>query len=480
MSENHFSGLEPASVFSYFEALCRIPHGSGNTGAISDYLVSFARKRNLRHLQDEKGNVIIFQPGTAGYENHPPVILQGHMDMVCEKDPQSPIDMEHQGLEVRHDGEVVFAEGTTLGGDDGIALAYVLALMDDPDIPHPPLEAVFTVDEEVGMLGADALDASPLSGRTLINLDSEDEGIFTVSCAGGTRVDLTLPVQRRAVYGPCVLLKVDGLQGGHSGAEIHRNRANANKVMGLFLSRIQELMPVCITSLSGGSKDNAIPRSCQAKLVAMGIGLERINDVARNLQEEIRREYDEPDTLIEAFDLDALGGNAVVSEDSAKIIGLLCGLPNGVQALSTKIPGLVQTSLNLGILRLNDALELTVSVRSSVEEEKEALVRKLSELSDFYGASFSRRGDYPAWEYRDESPLRDLCIAVYREMYGSEPEVLAIHAGLECGLLSRKLPGLDCISFGPQMHDIHTSRETLEIRSVERVWQFLRMVLERL
>ena len=480
MNAVRLAGLEPASVFGYFEHLCSIPHGSRNTKAISDYLVSFAKEHGLRYLQDDSNNVIIFQDGTAGYEDHAPVILQGHMDMVCEKDADCPIDMATEGLDVTHDDKFVYANGTTLGGDDGIAVAYALALMDAKDIPHPPLEVIITVDEEIGMLGADAIDLSALRGRRLINLDSEDEGIFTVSCAGGATSQITMKAPRRPVYGPCVKLTVEGLQGGHSGADIDKNRANANKVMGEFLSRVQQLMPICITGLEGGSKDNAIPRSCTVTLVAMGINLERINGVAEQLQQEIREQYNEPDAIVRGDDVDALGGNALSTQDSAKVVTLLCSAPNGIQAMSKSMPGLVQTSLNMGIAKLDDNLQLTFSVRSSVNSEKEELIQQLKDLAAFHEADYSQMGDYPAWEYREESPLRDLMVAKYTEMFGQAPQVLAIHAGLECGLLGDKLPGLDAISVGPQLHDVHTSRETMEFESVKRTWDYLLEVLKAL
>ena len=474
------AGLEPASVFGYFEEICAIPHGSRNTKAISDYLVDFAKEHNLRYIQDSSNNVIIFQEGTAGYEDHAPVILQGHMDMVCEKDADCTLDMAVDGLDITHDEECVFAKGTTLGGDDGIAIAYALALLADKSIPHPPLEVIITVDEEIGMLGAAAIDLSELNGRTLINLDSEEEGVFTVSCAGGATATINLPVERRAVYGPCIRLTVDGLQGGHSGAEIHKNRANANKIMGEFMSRIQQLMPLCLTAFSGGSKDNAIPRSCQATMVAMGINLERINEIAETLQSEVRAQYDEPEATVQAFDVDALGGNALTTECTAKVIGLLCATPNGVQAMSQEMPELVQTSLNLGIAKLGTAMSLTFSVRSSVNNEKQELLSRLAELAKFYDASYSQMGEYPAWEYKQDSRLRELMVETYTRMFGKEPLVLAIHAGLECGLLGDKLPGLDCVSIGPQMHDIHTSRERLEIESTKRTWEFLLEILKAL
>ena len=480
MEAQKLAGIEPQEVFACFEKLCAIPHGSRNTKAISDYLVAFAREQGIRCIQDNLNNVILFGEGTCGMENHAPVILQGHMDMVCEKDPGCSLDMAAEGLDVTHDDTCVYAKGTTLGGDDGIAVAYAMALLMDKTIPHPPLEVIITVDEEIGMLGAAGIDLSMLRGRRMINLDSEEEGIFTVSCAGGATAVLSLPNNRHAVYGPCIRLAVDGLQGGHSGAEIHKNRANANKVMGEFLGRIQKLMPLCLTSFSGGSKDNAIPRSCQATAVAMGIHLERINEVAAALQAEIREKYDEPEATVQAFDVDALGGNGLSTEDTAKVVALLCAAPNGVQAYSADIPGLVQTSLNLGIAKLGERFTATFSVRSSVNQEKQALLDKLRDLVGFYGGSYSQMGEYPAWEYRKDSALRDTMVRIYRQMFGKEPEVLAIHAGLECGLLGQKIPGLDCVSIGPQMHDIHTSREKLEIASTERTWRFLLAVLKAL
>ena len=480
METKRLAGLEPAAVFGYFEEICAIPHGSRNTKMISDYLVDFAKKNGLRYIQDADNNVILFGEGSCGLETRPPVILQGHMDMVCEKDADCPIDMATEGLDVTHDGNVVFAKGTTLGADNGIAVAMAMAILADKSIPQPPLEVIITVDEEIGLLGAASVDLSELKGRTMINLDSEGEGIFTVSCAGGCTAALSLPVERRAVYGPCIRLVVDGLQGGHSGADIHRNRGNANKIMGEFMSRIQKLMPLCLTSLAGGTKDNAIPRSCQATLVAMGIHLERINAIAEELQAEVRETYHEPEATVQAFDVDALGGNGLTTESTAKIISLLCAAPNGVQAWSQDIEGLVQTSLNLGVIKLGERFHATLSVRSSVNTEKLELLAQLKQLADMFDASYVENGNYPAWEYKKESHLRDVMVETYKDMFGKDASVEAIHAGLECGLFSEKLPGLDCVSIGPQMHDIHTSRERLEIASTERTWKFLLEVLKNL
>jgi len=480
MNAVKLAGLKPENVFAYFEELCAIPHGSGNTKQISDYLVSFAKEKGLRYIQDSANNVIIFKDATAGFEDHPAVILQGHMDMVCEKDENCSIDMEKEGLDVTHDGSWVYANGTTLGGDDGIAIAYALAILDSDDVQHPALEVVITVDEEIGMLGADVIDVSMLKGRTLLNIDSEEEGIFTISCAGGATATIKLPAPRHPVYGPCVRLCVDGLQGGHSGVEIHKNRANANKVMGEFLSRVQKVMPFCLTSFGGGAKDNAIPRSCQATLVMLGMNAEKINDIAAHLQQEIREQYDEPDAVIFGDNVDALGGNALSTELTAKVIAMLCAAPNGVQKMSEDIPGLVQTSLNLGIAKLAEDMVLTFSVRSSVNAEKLELLEKLEKLAQFHDACYTMMGDYPAWEYKADSNLRNTMVDVYTRMFGKTPEVVAIHAGLECGLLSEKLPGLDCVSIGPDMQDIHTSRERLNIASTQRTWEFLLEILKNL
>ena len=475
------SALEPRQVFHFFRENCANPHGSGNTKAISDYLVAFAKERSLSCIQDKLNNVLIFAPASQGYEDHPPVIVQGHMDMVCAKDPDSTHDFETDGLELRTDGKFLYANGTTLGGDDGIAVAYALALLDSKDIPHPPLEVVITVDEETGMYGAAGVDLSMLKGRMLLNIDSEEEGIFTVACAGGCRSTLRLPLERRAVYGPCIELRIEGLRGGHSGMEINRNRCNANKAMGELLSRIQEKVRLCLTSLTGGSADNAISFSARAKAVAMSMDLEPINEIVEQFQAEIRREYDEPNAQVIASNVDALGGNALTAQSTSQVVALLCAAPNGVQAMCAAMPELVQTSLNLGVMAIEgDWLRLTFAVRSSVNEEKQALLEKLRQLAQFHGAQYSQTGDYPAWEYKEDSVLRPVLVEVYREMFRKEPQVVSIHAGLECGLLGEKLPGLDSVSLGPNMYDIHTSREKLDIASAQRIWEFLLAVLKKL
>jgi len=481
MNDMKLKGVAPSEVFGYFEQICAIPHGSGNIDAISDYLVDFAKTHNLRYIQDESKNVIIFGDATPGYKDHAPVILQGHMDMVCEKDADCPIDMEKEGLDVTSDGEYVFAKGTTLGGDNGIAVAFMLALLADETIAHPPLETIFTVDEEIGLLGATSIDISMLGGRMLINLDSEEEGVFTVSCAGGARFCLNMPLERRVVYGPCIRLTVEGLRGGHSGVDIDKNRANANKVMAELLSRVRQAMPICLSRLQGGAKDNAITHRCQATLVTLGVKPEQINDIASTLQAEIREKYDEPNALIYGDNVDdVFGANALTSEQTDKVIALLQALPDGIQSWSPDIAGLVQTSLNLGVAELDETFKASFSVRSSVESELEQLLDTLGTLAQQYGAQHFYDGKYPAWEYRKESQLRDKMVAIYEKLFDKKPCVVAIHAGLECGVLSQKLPGLDCVSIGPDMQGIHTSRERLSIASTQRTWRFLQEILKSL
>ena len=465
--------LQPKAVMHYFEELCSIPHGSLDTKRISDYCVRFAQERGLKYIQDDSNNVVIYKAATPGYEDHPTVILQGHLDMVCEKDPDCDIDFSTDGLRLAHDGEYIFAKGTTLGGDDGIAVAYALALLDATDLKHPPLECVFTVDEEIGMLGADAMDMAVLKGRLLLNCDSEDEGVLTVSCAGGARSDFKVSLFREPA-GTCYRVAVEDLLGGHSGVEIHKGRANSNKVLGDILRNI----PCRLVSIDGGSKDNAIPRTTVAYVCS-----EDTDFPSRFAQlcEEARKSLPTTETEVRFSCEKATCAEMLTEDSSAAVMGLLWDLPNGVQAMSKDIEGLVQTSLNLGILETTEAyVRMAFSVRSSVNEEKESLLEQLRALAKKYNAAYEESGHYPAWEYRKDSVLRDTMVSTYADLYGKKPIVEAIHAGLECGIFCDRLPGLDAVSFGPQMHDIHTSRERLSIASVQRTWEYLLAVLERL
>ncbi len=467
------SQTPPERVWYYFEKICAIPHGSGNTKEISDFCMRFAQEHGLAARQDAYNNVLIQKPGSAGLEKHPPVIFQGHLDMVCEQEPDCSLDMRRDGLELFLEGDWLGARGTTLGGDDGIAVAIGLALLEDKTLVHPPLEVLFTTDEETGMDGAIGLDPAWLAGRTLLNADSEEEGVLTVGCAGGARAELSLPVKREAVALPCYRVTVDGLAGGHSGAEIHKGRLNSNVVMGQFLSGLEE--DFHIVSLAGGLKDNAIPRQTVCVLATA----QELSPAADVFVATHRIPAD-PALTVTVAPVEA-ASTAVTAADSRKIARFLSTVKNGVQAMSRDIDGLVETSLNLGILQLEeDALAASFSVRSSVGTSKTALLAQLEETAAAFGGSYSSHSHYPAWEYRKESSLRDVMAAVYEEMTGEKPVIEAIHAGLECGLFSEKLPGLDAVSFGPRMRDIHTTRERLSVSSVERTYGYLCRVLARL
>ncbi len=473
MEKQVLANLEPKSVLRFFEELCAIPHGSGNTAAASDWAVDFAKTRGLRYRRDEAGNVVIWKDASPGYEDHPAVMLQGHLDMVCVAEAGVDHDFTKDGLELVVDGDWIRARGTTLGGDDGIAVAMAMAVLDDDAIPHPPLEAVFTVDEEIGLLGATALDCSDLKSKYLLNIDSEAEGILTVGCAGGARCDLHIPLPAEAASGDVFTLSVSGLPGGHSGAEIHKNIPNANRVLARCLT---SLPGVRLISLHGGEQDNAIPGQAEARVLLPAGGADS------GLLESAFRQALAGELPGVSCALAQTGGGscrALSAEDSRRALELILSAPNGVQAMEPDLPGQVRTSLNLGILRLEEgALRLTWSVRSSAAAEKEALVEKLKALSA--AGSFTRRGDYPAWEYRKDSPLRDTMVAVFKEQYGREPKVETIHAGLECGILSAKMPALDAVSFGPDLVDIHTPRERASLSSLRRTWAYLVAVLARL
>lgn len=480
---------KPEKVFRFFEEICRIPHGSGNTKALSDYCVTFAKERGLACWQDRHNNIVIYKKGSAGSQQAAPVIIQGHLDMVCEREADREIDFTKEGLQLFVEGDFVRARGTTLGGDDGIAVAMALAILDDDTLVHPPLEVVFTVDEEIGMLGAAAMDAGVLRGRTLLNLDSEEEGHFLVGCAGGMTATCHLPLERGQWRGVPAAVRVRGLAGGHSGVEIDKEGANANVLLGRVLYALKKRTHFTLLHVEGGLKDNAIPRSAGAVLMlAPGDEAAFLEEVKRQ-EAQLIAEYRKTDapilegTLSLSASEEALIENRLpFSEGStAAVITALRCLPSGVQRRSPDIEGLVQTSLNPGILETTDeAVRLTYSVRSSVASEKEALFEKLECLTEALGGTVTRAGDYPAWEYKEEAPLRELMGEVYREMYKKEPVMEVIHAGVECGLFSEKLPGLDCVSYGPDIFDIHTPKERLSVSSTERVYAYTLEVLRRL
>lgn len=479
------SSLKPENVWRYFDEICSIPHGSGNTRQISDYCAAFTKTHGLRYRQESCGNVIIWKKATPGYEDADTVMLQGHMDMVAVRTEDCEIDMQTEGLcpAVTEDGAWVYAEGTSLGGDDGIAIAYALAILADDTLQHPPLEAVFTVDEEIGLLGAAALDASDLKSRILLNMDSEDDGIFLTSCAGGATFSCYAPAPREEKKGAVYEWKVSGLKGGHSGGEIHLGRLNANLLFGRFLAQIGEAVEFSVGDFSGGEKDNAIPNQCRAILAVSEKEAGNLEREASVFFESVQAEYAavEPGMSLTLTRKECGIASVLTGAGKRTLTMLLEHMPSGVLRMMPEIPDMVQTSLNLGILHLGESeMSLTYSVRSASATEKEWLLKRMRDMAELAGARWETGGVYPAWEYKPGSEIQKIMSDIYEELTGEKPVLTGIHAGVECGLISEKISGIDCISYGPQMRDIHTTRERLNIASVQKNYELTVRVLQAL
>lgn len=475
--------FNPQSVFVYFEEICKIPHGSHNTKAISDYVVSVAKEHNLKYIQDEVNNVIVFREASKGCEDKETVMLQGHLDMVCEKNFETnpKFDFEKDPLKLDVMDDFVIARGTTLGGDDGIGVAYMLALLTDDSIVTPPLECIFTIDEEVGMDGAHALDVSPLKGKMLINLDHEDEGCILTSCAGGKSTVLSLPVNRTEKTGIKYNLVICGLLGGHSGTEINKYRGNANLIMGRLLHFLSTKVSFDIININGGLQDNAIPRECNTEILLDEKDTQNFESYLAEFEETIKNEYRtvEKNMMVYCENIEETTVSVLTDETKNNLIFLLMTLPDGVQRMSPDTPDLVQTSSNVGIIRLKkDKFEVLISIRSSVTSEKEALSAKIKYLVETIGGSFTENSDYPAWEYKADSKLREITVKSFNKIYNSEPVIMGIHAGLETGIFYNKIKGLDIVVIGPDVIDIHTPKERLYIPSVERVWFLILDILK--
>lgn len=478
METQVLAAIEPKNVMRFFEELCALPHGSHNTRAASDWAVAFARARSLRYRQDALGNVVIWKDASPGYEDHPTVMLQGHLDMVCVSDSDVVHDFEKDGLKLRVEDGFLKATGTTLGADNGIAIAMTMAVLDDDTMPHPPIEALMTVDEEVGMLGAVGLDGSDLKSRYLINLDSDLEGVLTVGCAGGARAGITLPVTAADTDGAICTMSLDGLSGGHSGVAINKGFANANKLMADLLHTLGNIR---LVQLTGGTADNAIPNTAEAVIVVPADKAEETKTAAEQWAAKAKLSCPNDPGFTFTFASQSGHADALSVEDSQKAVALLLAVPNGIQSMNPAMPELVQTSLNLGMMTLADGvLRLTFSLRSGVAAEKDALAARLRTISEEFGAQYRQSGDYPAWEYRNESILRDTMVRIYTEQYGKPPIVETIHAGLECGVLLSKMPGLDAVSCGPTLLEIHSTRERADIASLQRTWRYLCAVLAAL
>ena len=473
--------LKPQRVFEFFEQLSAIPRGSGNMSAIARFCENFAKEHNFKYIRDDADNVIIYKNGTAGYENSDPVILQGHLDMVCQKTPDCDIDFNSEGLCLYVDGDFLKARDTTLGADNGIAVAIILAILESDSIAHPPIEAVFTVDEEVGMLGARALDKSVLKGTQMINLDSEEDGTVTVSCAGGSDFKVNISLETAFKTGVSVTLDIKGLKGGHSGVEINKNRVNANMIAGRVLNQLKSQLDFDVISINGGDKPNAIPNRCVVQLcVTDTVGFCKL---AQSCFDTVKSEIcdREPDFAPTV----TAGGNgsfACFSEEiKNKIIYTLLCVPNGITEMSAEIDGLVQTSLNLGVLMTDsNGVVLHFALRSNKMSALHFLEQRLCAFFDVLNLPYQTFGHYPAWEFNENSRLRDVYCSVYRHTFGKNPRVEAIHAGLECGVFAEAIKNFDCIAIGPALYDVHTVNEKLSISSTENLFYLIIKILEKL
>lgn len=485
MNSNVLKDLKPFDVFKYFEEITQIPRGSGNEKGISDYLVAFAKKNNLEVIQDEVLNVIIKKPGTAGYENAPTIILQGHMDMVNEKNQNTVHDFDKDPLKLRIEGDMIYATGTTLGADNGIAVAYAMAVLASKELAHPPIEVLVTTDEETGMSGAMALNPEHINGRTLINIDSEEEGKLLVSCSGGVRATTTLKINWTPITENVVTLavRVRGLKGGHSGMEIHKERGNSNKIMGRFLSDLKSVVCFDICALNGGSKSNAIPREADVTLAVKAADVEVIKEKVASWNATFKNELkaSDPDINLEIEVISNRYDKMFSKDTKEKAIELLVLLPNGIQTMSMDIDGLVQSSTNLGVVTTtSDVINFDSSIRSSIRSLKFDIMKQSKMISELIGAEFKTEADYPDWEYDPNSKVRKVFQDVYKNLYKTEPEIIAIHAGVECGLFKEKFGEIDMISFGPNLYDVHTPDEHFSISSAERMWDYLVAVLKEL
>lgn len=473
------------TYMDYFEQLCKIPHGSGNTKRISDFLKKFAEERNLYSRQDAMNNIVIIKEAGQGYENHEPVILQGHMDMVAVKTSKCNKNMQEEGLDLFVEDNCLKARNTSLGGDDGIAVAYIMAIMDS-DVKAPRIEAVITVDEEVGMLGASGIEVNDITAKRMINIDQEEEGVFVVSCAGGAGIDFNIPVRRKEQEGHVFRIELSGLKGGHSGVDINKNRGNAIKLMAEVLSEIYKETGFSLISFDGGDADNAIPNRVTSEIMVINGSASECNDINEKIKEMLdgRRVFldDGINTDEGIFSVCSIGyeKRSVFDKKSTEcLLALLNRHRYGIVAMDEANPDFVKTSLNPGkITTTENEVVLLSSVRSSNSAEKQNLIKELCDLAEELEIDYKVSGVYDGWDYDPDSKLRELMVSAYEDMFNKKPELEAIHAGLECGVFASKIEGLDCISIGPDIINIHSVNEYLPIDSAQRTYEYLLKVLE--
>lgn len=466
-------------VFEIFSELCSIPHGSGNMDAIASFVENFAKRQGLRVIRDAANNVIIFKPATKGYENAEPIILQGHLDMVCQAKADCPIDFETQGLEIYIEGDFIKAKDTSLGADNGIAVAYVLAILESDEVSHPAIEAVFTSDEEIGMIGAGKLDVLELSAKKMINLDSEEDDTLTVSCAGGSEFVSRFVGEKVTTSGNTVTVILEGLKGGHSGVEIHKGRTNSNILAGRFLNTLKN-EEFSLHSINGGDKSNAITN--RTIIVLASSNADALKSAAEKALEGIASDVlkTEPDFCYSVAISKSENVEVFSAEFKTKIIEFLLNTPNGVLKMSDDVQGLVETSLNLGILVTEeDSVRAQFSLRSNKSASLFELEKDLGDFCKTLEGEIEAYGHYPPWEFKKDSKLQELYKQCYEERNGQKSKVEAIHAGLECGVFAAKIKDLDCIAMGPSLFDVHTYNEKLSISSAVKTFFLLLDILKK-
>lgn len=482
--EYKITGYKPEKLFHYFEDISAIPRGSRDEKAISDFLVAFARERDLWVYQDDVYNVIIKKPASAGAEDAPTVMLQGHIDMVCDKLAGVEHDFEKDGIDLIVKDGVLTANGTTLGADNGVAVALMMTVLDDDTLVHPALECVFTTDEETGLVGAETLDKSQIDARIMINLDSEEEGVATVSCAGGVVATYTRPVTREHKQGSTLALAISGLLGGHSGSDIHLERGNGDLLMARIVERLMRAGEPALVTFNGGTKDNAINRECAATLVyADHAAAEAGAALAQTIIDEIKLELEvfDPGFTCTVAIADDAEVEAMAEADALALIRALRLAPNGVMRRNVAADGAVEVSSNIGVVVVtDDQIQILLSPRSSIKSLQDDVKDRIRILAEVLGFDVIFEYEYPGWSYAEHSPVRDVFKASYLELFGNELKIESIHAGLECGLFADALPGLDAIAVGPQLYDVHTPDERMDLSSFENFYVLLVDVLRRL
>jgi dipeptidase D len=472
-------------ILKWFEEITKIPRCSKNEDAICNWLINWARDNNFGVKTDSVNNVLITVPGTAGYENSPAVVIQGHVDMVCEKTPDSDHDFTKDPIKLVYDGDWLTADRTTLGADNGIAIAMAMTAALADDIPHPPLELLFTVDEETGLTGASSLEPGFLEGKILINVDSEDEGYFTVGCAGGINTNQTVPFAFAAVPGDYKAVKImaGGMKGGHSGIDINAEKANAIKVLALALETLKAKVDFRLAAFTGGTAHNAIPRDADAFVYVPDNALDDVNAAIADAEKTLKIEFrnTDPDLFIKAEASAESFDQAMTAEESAKALDFILVIPHGVAAMSTDIEGLVETSNNLARVRVEDNnIKVLTSQRSSVVSRLNALTNRIEAVARLAGGEAFSGDGYPPWQPNMDSPLLAKSLEIYEGMFKKKPVVEVIHAGLECGIIGDKNPGMDMISIGPTLKYPHSPDEKIHIGTIGMVWDFIAELLKQL